>query len=109
MLIGTKPLARLRPRLHRRRYNAELCIGHRLLHLAGLKRNEQPDYATLLDAVARRVRSGSSLTSAVVDEINRDTPLGVMRVDNMARQRITRVSLQLKPSLLNKDDSGDDH
>jgi Flp pilus assembly protein TadB len=35
-----------------------------------------PDYAALLDAIARRVRSGSSLTSAVVDEIDLATPLG---------------------------------
>ena len=35
-----------------------------------------PDYASLLDAVARQVRSGSSLTSALVDEIDRSGPLG---------------------------------
>ncbi len=29
-----------------------------------------PDYASLLDAIARQVRSGSSLTSAVIDEID---------------------------------------
>lgn len=32
-------------------------------------RRATPDYASLLDRVARRVRSGSTLTSAVVDEI----------------------------------------
>jgi Flp pilus assembly protein TadB len=37
-----------------------------------------PDHAVLLDAIARRVRSGSSLTSAVIDEIDRDTTLGVV-------------------------------
>jgi CBS domain containing-hemolysin-like protein len=30
---------------------------------------------------------------------NADTELGIMRVENMARRRITRVSLQLKPEL----------
>ena len=41
-------------------------------------RRVQPDYAALLDSIARQVRSGSSLTSAVVDEIDRGTPLGVV-------------------------------
>jgi tight adherence protein B len=41
-------------------------------------RQSQPDFAVLLDGIARRVRSGSSLTSAVVDEIDRATPLGVL-------------------------------
>jgi hypothetical protein len=31
-----------------------------------------------------------------------DTPFGTMRVDNMARQRITRVSVQLRPTLTAK-------
>jgi Flp pilus assembly protein TadB len=38
----------------------------------------QPDYAALLDAIARRVRSGSSLTSAVIDETDGNTPLGAV-------------------------------
>jgi len=42
------------------------------------RRQSVPDYAVLLDAIARRVRSGSSLTSAVMDEIDRDTTLGVV-------------------------------
>ncbi|MEO8265030.1 MAG: type II secretion system F family protein [Ilumatobacteraceae bacterium] len=33
------------------------------------------DYAVLLDAIARQVRSGRSLTGAVLDEIDRGTPL----------------------------------
>ena len=41
-----------------------------------IARRANPDYAALLDAIARRVRSGSSLTSAVVDEIDHSTPLG---------------------------------
>jgi tight adherence protein B len=34
------------------------------------------DYAAMLDSVARQVRSGSSLTSAVIEGIDRDSPLG---------------------------------
>jgi Flp pilus assembly protein TadB len=42
-----------------------------------------PDYASLLDAIARQVRSGSSLTGAAVIEIDRSTPLGEV-VDRLA-------------------------
>ena len=38
-------------------------------------RQAVPDYAAMLDAIARQVRSGSSLTSAVLDEIGPGTPL----------------------------------
>jgi Flp pilus assembly protein TadB len=41
-------------------------------------RHSRPDYAALLDAIARQVRSGSSLTTAVVDETDPSTPLGVV-------------------------------
>jgi tight adherence protein B len=41
-------------------------------------RSLSPDYASLLDGIARRVRSGSSLTSAVIDEIDRSSPLHVV-------------------------------
>ena len=55
-----------------------------------------------------------TLAQVIVDALGRvprpgdhvETPLGVMRVDNMARQRITRVSLQLKPGHQKK--SGDE-
>jgi Flp pilus assembly protein TadB len=43
-----------------------------------LRRHPPPDYAALLDAVARQVRSGSSLTSAIVDEIDPASSLGVV-------------------------------
>ena len=43
-----------------------------------LKRRPTTDYASMLDAVARRVRSGSSLTSAIIDEIDPSSPLGVV-------------------------------
>ncbi len=41
------------------------------------------DYPGMLDAIARRVRSGSSLTTAVVEEIDRSSPLGEV-VDRLA-------------------------
>ncbi len=46
-------------------------------------RQSTPDYASLLDAIARQVRSGSSLTSAVIEEIDRSSPLGEV-VDQLA-------------------------
>jgi Flp pilus assembly protein TadB len=39
-------------------------------------RQRRPDYATLLEAIARQVRSGTSLTSAFVDETDPSSPLG---------------------------------
>lgn len=39
-------------------------------------RPSQPDYASLLDAIARQVRSGSSMTNAMIDEVDRGSPLG---------------------------------
>jgi Flp pilus assembly protein TadB len=46
-------------------------------HTACLARSRRstPDYASLLDSIARQVRSGSSLTSAVDEEIGRCHPL----------------------------------
>ena len=41
------------------------------------------DYAGLLDAIARQVRSGSSLTTATIEEIDRSSPLGDV-VDRLA-------------------------
>ena len=43
----------------------------------------------VIDVLERIPRTGDSV----------QTPLGVMRVENMARRRITRVSIQLKPEL----------
>ncbi len=53
-----------------------------------------------------------TLAQVIVDTLGRvpkpgdhvDTPFGTMRVDNMARQRITRVSVQLRPTLTAKPD-----
>jgi Flp pilus assembly protein TadB len=39
-------------------------------------RQATPDYASLLDAIARQVRTGSSLTNAALDEIKPFSPLG---------------------------------
>lgn len=50
----------------------------RLLATARTTRHALPDYAVLLDAVARQVRSGSSLANAVIDEVDRSTPLGAV-------------------------------
>lgn len=41
-------------------------------------RSHAPDYASLLDGISRQVRSGSSLTSAAIDEITRSSPLHVV-------------------------------
>ncbi|MBK5330341.1 MAG: type II secretion system F family protein [Ilumatobacteraceae bacterium] len=41
-------------------------------------RSHSPDYASLLDGISRQVRSGSSLTSAAIDEIDRCSPLHVV-------------------------------
>lgn len=41
-------------------------------------RSHPPDYAGLLDGISRRVRSGSSLTSATIDAIDRSSPLRVV-------------------------------
>lgn len=41
-------------------------------------RSQSPDYAALLDRISRQVRSGSSLTSAAIDEIDRCSPLHVV-------------------------------
>jgi putative hemolysin len=49
-----------------------------------------------------------TLAQVIIDSLDRvprpgdnvETRLGIMRVDNMARRRITRVSLQLRPELL---------
>jgi CBS domain containing-hemolysin-like protein len=53
-----------------------------------------------------------TLAQVIVDSLGRvpkpgdqtETPFGIMRVDNMARQRITRVSVQLKHNLNPKPD-----
>jgi CBS domain containing-hemolysin-like protein len=44
----------------------------------------------LIDSLERVPKPGDSV----------DTPLGTMRVENMARRRITRVSIQLLPELI---------
>jgi Flp pilus assembly protein TadB len=70
VLIALRAANRLRPGarpLHARRPGR----GRR-------PRRAAPDYASLLDAIARQVRTGSSLTSATLDEIDRSTPLGAI-------------------------------
>ena len=41
-------------------------------------RHVAPDYASVLDAIARQVRSGSSLAAAIVDEVDGSSPLGAI-------------------------------
>ncbi len=67
MLIAAPAARRLHPAL--RPLQPEACGPRR-------SRRSAPDYASMLDAIARQVRSGSSLTSAVIDEIDRSSPLG---------------------------------
>ena len=45
-------------------------------HTIRRRRPAAPDYASLLEAIARQVRSGSSLTGAFVAEISASSPLG---------------------------------
>jgi tight adherence protein B len=42
----------------------------------GRRQTTSPDYAGLLDAIARQVRSGASLAAAAVEEIDPASPLG---------------------------------
>ena len=63
---------RLTSRLHSR------SRGHTPSRGGRRARRSPPDYAALLDAIARQVRSGRSLTGAVVDEIDRSTPLSTV-------------------------------
>jgi len=64
-------------------------------------------YDELIDRLGLQVETPSTdtLATLVVDQLDRipttgdaiDTEIGLMRVENMARRRITRISLQLKP------------
>jgi tight adherence protein B len=73
-LIAAPAARRLRPAAHPRRARSGCARG---------SREPVPDYARLLDAIARQVRSGNSLTSAALDEIDRSSPLGAV-VDQLA-------------------------
>lgn len=50
------------------------------------------DYPGILDAIARQVRSGSSLTTAAIEEIDRSSPLGDV-VDRVASGDTLSVAL----------------
>lgn len=71
----------LAPAVRRARPTPRRATGR--ANMATRSRQTQPDYAVTLDSIARRVRSGSSLTTAVVDEIEPTSPLGVV-VDRLA-------------------------
>lgn len=59
-------LLRPRPRLLSSPAHSRLSLSSR--HL-------EPDYASVLDAIARHVRSGSSLAAAIVEEVDAPSPL----------------------------------
>ena len=45
------------------------------------KRKGHQDYASMLTAIARQVRSGASLTAALIDEVQPSTPLADIVVE----------------------------
>jgi Flp pilus assembly protein TadB len=55
-----------------------LQARRRLSRSRHLTSDHRPDYASLLDAIARQVRSGASLTAAIVDEVDGSSPLAVV-------------------------------
>jgi tight adherence protein B len=71
-------------------------VGRRLLRVMRplgdrsqtVRRAREPlsDYANLLDAIARQVRSGASLTTAAIEEIEQTSPLGAV-IDQLATGR----------------------
>jgi tight adherence protein B len=61
-------------------------------------RHVPPDYAPVLDAIARHVRSGSSLAAAIVEETDRSTPLGTIADQLNAGGSLQRVLAELVAS-----------
>ena len=57
-----------------------------------------PDYASVLDAIARQVRSGSSLAAAIVDEVDGSSPLGTIADRLTAGGSLEEVLAELVPS-----------
>jgi Flp pilus assembly protein TadB len=57
-----------------KRFRPSTRGAHR--HTIRPRRPPAPDYAVLLEAIARQVRSGSSLTGAFLAEISTSSPLG---------------------------------
>lgn len=57
-----------------------------------------PDYASMLDAIARQVRSGSSLTAAIVDEVDGSSPLAAISGPLSAGGSLVDVLAEVVPS-----------
>lgn len=66
--------------------------------VAPRSRRHVPDYAAVLDAVARRVRSGSSLASALVDEVEPASPLGAVADRLTAGASLAEALSEIVPS-----------
>ena len=61
-------------------------------------RRRPPDHAALLDAIARQVRSGSSLTSALVEEVDHSSPLGAVEDRLTAGASLAEALAEIEPS-----------
>jgi Flp pilus assembly protein TadB len=57
-----------------------------------------PDYASVLDAIALQVRSGSSLAAAIVDEVDGSSPLGEIGDRLTAGGSLVEVLAEVVPS-----------
>jgi Flp pilus assembly protein TadB len=60
-------------------------------------RHLAPDYASVLDAIARQVRSGSSLAAAIVDEADGTSPLGAIADQLTAGESLAATLGELVP------------
>jgi tight adherence protein B len=60
-------------------------------------RPSRPDYATLLDAIARQVRSGSSLTNAAIDEMDHTSQLAVVQRELTAGSSLEHALAAIEP------------
>lgn len=81
--------------LIRRRLVAKSTVRYdEVLDFLELDPGEDPDTSTL----ATRIIDGLGRVPKLGDRV--ESPIGTIRVDNMARRRITRVSIQLSPDVL---------
>lgn len=95
----------LEDRLEVERPPVEILPAGRVSARADVRLDELQGYIGVDVEIADNTRT---LAQVIVDGLERmarpgdsvETPLGALRVDNMARRRITRVSLQLKPELV---------
>jgi Flp pilus assembly protein TadB len=66
--------------------------------LSWRSRHFRPDYASVLDAIARQVRSGSTLGAAIVDEVDGSSPLGAIADQLTAGGSLVEVLAGFVPS-----------